>query len=121
MSTQAGEKCITVEANADLSTKQYYIAKITTGGKAALCGDGELGVGIIQNKPAAGEAAVLAISGKVKAVAGGSVTVGGPVASDSNGKIVNAATGDYVLGTALQAASSGDIFEIIFNNSGKVA
>lgn len=122
-------------AAADLSAKQYYAVKIDSAGKAALAGAGEFAVGILQNKPAAGQAAAIAsVSAISKAVAGGSISAGATVAVDSNGKLVDATeakvntsdTGSAtdaviasnVVGVALAAASAGDLFPVLITLSG---
>lgn len=90
MSTSEALVTVTLEAGADLSAKQFYAVKINTSSKAVLAAAGEVAIGILQNKPTSGQSASIAISGKSKAVFGASATVGGPVASDASGKLVNA-------------------------------
>lgn len=110
---------ISLPANTDLSTKQYFFVKIVNSsgtGQVAVCGDGEAGIGVLQNKPSSqGKAARVAISGIAKVEAGGSVTAGQPVASDASGNAVTAATGDIVLGRAVNSADDGDVVEILLN------
>ena len=100
-------RCVSVPANADLSTKQYFFVKLTNSsgvGRAAVTGDGESAIGVLQNKPdAAGETATVAFTGVSKVSAGGTITAGQPVASDASGEAVVAATGDIVLGTAMRS------------------
>lgn len=116
MSTMDNAKCVTFEAGADLSTKQYYFVSVSADGQIDPTGDGAYAVGVLQNKPAAaGRAATVAIAGKVKVECGGTVTRGGPVASDANGKAVDAATGDVILGEALETGASGSVIAILFH------
>jgi hypothetical protein len=122
-------------AGADLSTKQYYAVKLNSSAAAVLAGAGEFAVGILQNNPGNGQAASIATVGAIsKAIAGGSITAGATVAVDSSGKLVDATeakvnTSDAgsstdaviasnVIGVALAAASSGDIFPVLLTMSG---
>ncbi len=103
-------------ADADLSAKQNYIVKVSAVGKVDLCGDGEMPIGVLLNKPSAdGMAASIAGVGdtaKVIAAAGG-ITAGAAVASDADGKAVTAATTDFRLGIALDTvADAGDLVTV---------
>jgi hypothetical protein len=122
MATQDNMLCVTLEAGADLSTKQFYFVSVASDGQIDPTGDGLDADGVLQDAPAAaGRAALVAIAGKVKVVCGGAVTRGGPVASDSAGKAVNATTaGDIILGTALETGADGRIIEILFQPRGAV-
>lgn len=100
-------------AGADLTTKQYFFVKLNSSENAVLAGDGEFAIGALQNKPDSGQAAQIMIDGVTKILCGGSVTGGGPVASDAAGKCVNAAGGDVVLGTALEDGSDGQIISVL--------
>jgi hypothetical protein len=121
MATQDNMLCVTLEAGADLSTKQVYFVSVAADGQIDPTGDGLDADGVLQDAPAAaGRAALVAIAGKVKVVCGGVVTRGGPVASDANGTAVNAATGDIILGVALETGASGRIIEILFQPRGAV-
>lgn len=116
MTTEMIGRTRSAEAAADLSTKQNYIVKLDSTGKAALADSGTAAiVGVLQNYPASGEQATYAFTGTAKVVAGGSITPGAWVTSDGNGKAVatttdkNVVLGRYV-GTS--TASSGDLVEI---------
>lgn len=120
---------ISAPAAADLSAKQFYAVKIDSNGRAAVAAAGEFAVGILQNKPASGQAATVAYGGTSKAVAGGNITAGMTVAANADGKLVNAAeavvnTSDAgaasdaviasnVIGVALTGASAGDVFPVL--------
>jgi len=122
MATQDNMLCVTLEAGADLSTKQFYFVSVAADGQIDPTGDGLDADGVLQDAPAAaGRAALVAIAGKVKVVCGGVVTRGGPVASDASGTAVNPATGDIVLGTALETGAAGRIIEILFQPRGASA
>jgi len=103
------------EAAADLSDKQYYFVEITAENKVNAASTlGEITVGILQNKPKAGEAAWVRFGGTSKVVASTAIAVGDLVTTAAGGKAVGTTTsGHYVWGQAIEAASSdGDIIEI---------
>lgn len=99
-----------------LATKQFYIVKQHTDGTMILAAAAtDKIVGVLQNKPAVGQAALVRFLGTTKVVAGGTISVGAWVTADSNGKAVATTTDkDVVLGKYLGTASaaSGDIIEI---------
>lgn len=99
-----------------LIAKQYYIVKQHTDGTVILAAAGtDKILGVLQNKPAVGAAALVRFLGTSKVVAGGAISVGAWVTSDASGLAV-ATTSDHdvvlgkFLGTA--AAASGDIIEV---------
>lgn len=119
MSYKNNQQCITLEAGQDLSTKQFFFVSVSADGQVDPTGDGAYAVGVLQNDPsAAGRAAVVAISGVTQVICGGSVTRGGPVASDTNGEAVDAASGDVILGEALETGSDGAVISILFHPRG---
>ena len=99
-----------------LATKQFYIVKQHTDGTMILAAAAtDKIVGVLQNKPAVDQAALVRFLGTTKVVAGGTISVGAWVTADSNGKAVATTTDkDVVLGKYLGTASaaSGDIIEI---------
>lgn len=118
MSKENSLTSISIEASADLSAKQYFFMKTSATGVAS-AGNGEKAVGVLQNKPdALGKAATIAIAGVTKVLAGGTVAVDGDVASDAAGEAVAAATGDQILGIALEAGVDGDIIAILLQSRG---
>lgn len=103
-----------LKAAADLSAKQFHVVKITGDNLVNVAGAGEHGCGILQNDPKlVGEAATVAFAGVSKAKAAGVITAGAKVASDGAGAIVAAASGDHVIGVALEGAASGDVFSVL--------
>lgn len=99
-----------------LATKQFYIVKQHTDGTAILSAAAtDKHLGVLQNKPAVGQAALVRFNGTTKVVSGGTIAVGAWVTADSNGKAVATTTDkDVVIGKYLgtASASSGDIIEI---------
>jgi hypothetical protein len=58
--------------------------------------------------------------GTVPARVGGSITLGAPLTSDAQGRLVIAAAGQPILGRALQSASAADEYiEIMITREGK--
>jgi len=100
-----------------LIAKQFYIVKQHTDGTVILAAAGTDHIlGVLQNKPAVGAAAIFRFIGTTKVIAGGAINPGDNVTSDSNGKAVATVTNkDVVLGTAIltAAAASGDIIEVL--------
>lgn len=104
--------------NADLSTYQFYAVKInTTNNQVALCDtDGEVGFGVLQNKPASGIAADVMTLGITKVVAVETLTAGDFWGVDATGKakkiegsITGADVGDYVMGQVLEGAAADEL------------
>lgn len=110
---EASVQSITLITAADLSAKQYYCVKVDAAGKAALCGAGEPGVGILQDPMAAGYAARVMALGISYAIYGGAVTAGDKVASDAAGKLVTAVAGDYVIGIAMETGVANEIRPVL--------
>lgn len=99
---------ITLPADTNLSTKQYYFVDVNGDNEVVLAGAGNSFIGVLGNKPsAAGDSAEVMISGVVPVVCGGTVTAGGVVKIDSNGKAVAASSGDKAVGRALSDGASG--------------
>jgi len=120
MATSDALTVISLEAGADLSAKQYYFVTTAADGQVDPTGDGLMADGILQNDPAAaGYAASVAISGVSKvSVGAGGVTAGDDVSSDATGQANTAATGDVILGRALETGASGSIVSMIFHPRG---
>jgi len=117
MGTKSEEQLISLVAGQDLSAKQHHFVSVAADGQIDPTGDGASAVGVLKTKPdAAGKAATVCIGGRTKVKVGaGGVTQGGDVASNANGEAVDAATGDVVLGTALETGAAGDVMSIIFD------
>ena len=105
----------TLVAGEDMSTKKYYIVQLAATGLIEVAeGATDLIVGVLQNKPLAGEGALFRYGGSSKVVAAGVVAIGDFVTTDSAGKAVATTTdGNVVIGRALEAsATDGDIIEV---------
>lgn len=116
MATVQSQVCVSLEAGQDLSTKQFYFVTLASDGQVDPTGDGAFATGVLQNAPsAAGRVSEVAISGITKVKCGGNITRGGNVSSDSAGLAVASATGDVVLGQALETGSNGRVIAILLN------
>jgi len=117
MATQNHVRSLSIPASADLSASQFCFVGINTSGQLALPSAGGDCVGVLQDKPDAagvhGEVGMLNASLKLKVKAGGTITAGDKIQSDAAGKALLAATGDHVLGTALQSAVANDFLEFV--------
>ena len=106
----------------DLSAAEFLIVAQDTsndGSVVAAASATDPILGVLQNKPKAGESAVVRWGGSTKVIAGGTVTRGAWVTSDSSGHAVSTTTaGNVLLGRALQSAVSGDIFEVALSTFG---
>jgi uncharacterized membrane protein YphA (DoxX/SURF4 family) len=102
-------------AGEDMDTKQYYIVQQSATGDIEV-GEGatDLLVGVLQNKPKSGEAALYRFAGTSKVVASAAIAIGAYVTTTALGKAVTTTTaGDVVIGRALEAAAAdGDVIEI---------
>jgi hypothetical protein len=122
MAFEQSKTIITLEAAADLSAKQYYFVAVDTNGKAALTGDDGNPIGVLQNTPAAGEAASICIYGVTKLYIGteSGLGAGYNVGCDTNsaGKVSD--SGSYRLGVALEdPTANGDIVSVLFQKNGQ--
>lgn len=122
MAVNNNQTCVTLEAGADLSAKQFFFVSMSSDGQVDPTGDGAAAIGVLLNDPAAaGRAAEVCIGGLTRVSAGGSITAGDEVASDAAGEAVAAATGDIILGTAVTGGSDGDVISIVFQPRGAAA
>jgi hypothetical protein len=111
-----GQDIGTLTAENDLSEKQYYCVEVTGDNQVDVCDNvADRPIGILQNKPVAGEAATVRVQGVSKAVAGGAIAAGSTCGPDSDGQVI-AVTADAktVIGIALNGAgAAGDVFSLL--------
>lgn len=101
-------------AGTDLSAKRYYAVKKHTADRSMqICGDGELGIGILNENTASGANGGVVTEGRTIAIAGAAFDPDALLASDSAGKLVVAAATEYVLARAVgNAAADGDLVSV---------
>lgn len=102
-------------AASDLSAKLGYFAKIDSSGKIDLAADGGPIAGVIVEGAALGSPATIAFGAILKVICAEAITPGATLASDTNGKAVAAAAGDWIAGIAINeaASSAGDLVSFI--------
>jgi len=99
MASEISSNRFSGEAAADLSAKQYRFVKFDAAGLIALCGDGELGIGILQNNPTAGQTAEVWGPGLISKIEqSATLTIGAGICSDANGKAQAFAASKNTLG-----------------------
>jgi len=114
MALESNLTCITAEAGSDLSAKQYrFVDMASDAAVDAVSAAGGDAIGVLQNDPAAGKAATVAVAGVSKVVLGGTVAAGARVQADGNGAAITAASGDIVLGRLLTGGVAGDVCELL--------
>lgn len=98
-------------AGSDLSTKQFLPVKVGTDGLVALSGEGEHAIGILQNKPVAGEACEIEMDGICKALMGDTIAnAGTKLKADTDNRLVAAGSGDHVVAILLvPSVADGDL------------
>jgi hypothetical protein len=123
MATESVQTLITRPAAADLSSYQYRAVKIDSSGNVALAGEGDIAVGILQNKPAAaGRGAVVCVGGVSKMRGGASVSPGARFSTLANGLGGAVGSGDdQALGIVLEALASGTIGTVLVQPVGSTA
>ena len=106
-------------ANSDLSTGkggqlgsgQFLAVKLVGARLVDLCGAGDYAYGILQNKPAAGQAADVGIMGVTKAVCGGTIAAGDYLTPNASGQLITATTtAQPRIAVAIEAATMSTIF-----------
>jgi len=104
------------EANADMTGDQYKIVKLhTVAGQVVLAGAGE-GIGVLQNKPEAGQKAQVRIFGLTRIIlqgsTGGNLEPGNLVKSDANGLGTRSSVaGDLPIGTATGLVTADGVID----------
>lgn len=105
---------VTMKAHADYSAAQFTLGTVNSSGYFQTTTAGAAADGVLQDKPAAqGRACQVGISGISKVRAGGTFAVGDLLASDGTGRVVEAATGDNILGKAMTAGTVNCISEVL--------
>lgn len=120
MATESTQVCVTYLASVDLSSWQYKAVKFTTTDRTVdkADADNDPSIGILQNKPTAGQAATVCIAGESKAVFGATLTAGAVVECQvTSGEMIANAAGGFGLGWVVEGAGDGEIGTILVNPS----
>lgn len=118
MATEQNIYDFSLQAAADYYTtsKQYYIMKVDSNGRACLAGAANAAsIGVLQNKPKQYEAAEIRKVGISKVICGASVTIGAHVTGDSNSKAVAATASQRFIGMALETGAAGRVISILMD------
>lgn len=110
-----GFKIGTLYAAADLTGRQYTFVTVDNTGKIAACDATTVPIGVLQNKPDAGEIAEVMMTGVTKLVSSGTIAAGVKAASDANGKVVAAATAKPSVGIVLEGGAANEILTVAIN------
>lgn len=123
-------------AGADLSTKQYFAAKLsTTADKTVeLCTDGADFIGVIESPglPTASidpatqvtshrDDVTVVWGGMTKVLAGGAITAGDLITVNANGEFITATTGTEVVGRAEETVADTELFSMLIVGLGTAA
>ena len=113
---------LTLITAASFASNQYRFAKLDSNGKVIVGTAGASSIGVVQNKPASGEAAEIMLDGVSKVVAGGAISAGVSITSDSTGRAVTVGGSDSISGYALTAAQgAGELIPVLLAVTGKSA
>ena len=107
-------------AGADLSTKQFYFVKLASGEVTVCAAVTDLPIGVLQNKPTAGQSAEIVVLGSTKVSADTTITEGALIGSADDGqaeaKVIGTDTTEYVCGRVLEAAgATGELVQAEVN------
>lgn len=103
----------------DLSSKQYYFVKLDTAGKVAVCSaTTDRPLGVVQNDPTAGQAAIVRLFGHTKVNADAALALGDVLGTSADGQaavyVAGTDTTKYLMGFCTKAAgAAGDEAEMI--------
>ena len=117
-------RTITLEASTDLSGYQFRFVGVDSAGKAALAvlstGDGDV-LGVLQNKPTAGQAASIMIDGVSKIISlGSTLSAGDLVGNSTDGRANVLASGDKIRGRVIygSSGSTGRVLTMVLQDIG---
>lgn len=118
MATQGRVTARTMTSAVDARTSQYHIMRQNAAGITNVAsnpgGDQNETIGVLQNKPNSGQAAAIGFLGETKVVAGGTCTAGALLATNGNGRAIDATSGDFTVGMALEAAAAnGEVIRML--------
>lgn len=101
-------------AAADLTGKEWFLCAVQSDGRINLAGNGGIVSGVLYEVDVADKPVTYFAGFLGKAVVGTAVTAGTRVASDANGKLKPATTGNYVVGIAQESGAAGTVVEFQF-------
>lgn len=104
-------------AGADLSAKLFYIAKLDTDEDVNLAtAASDKIIGVIREAALENAPVTVQFGGVGKVIAGGAIVAGDLITADGSGKgIATTSTGNRILGIALEAAATNEIFSCMLS------
>jgi len=109
------------KTDANFSSAKWHIVKKDGDADIALCGEGELPLGVLTNDVGEANTDTKYVSVQVgqiiKVEAGDAVTDGTLVMSNANGEAVPATDGFYALGQCIQDGADGELVAVIYGPS----
>ena len=115
MATANNYQTTTIEALEAMTGVQYHAVAFNDG---KLANNGEEASGILLNKPAANEFAVLAVRGECKFKAGAAITKGAKLTVATSGWFTTADSSDAIVGEAKYTTTSGSMGTGLFSCAG---
>lgn len=113
-----GAQTEALPSTVDLTGKEFHLAKYVAGG-LALAGDGQKVAGVISEGKAVGLHSSIKTGNQLKAVVGAvAIAIDAELASDANGRVITAAAGDEIFGSAKTAADPGELIEFDMDRKG---
>lgn len=101
-------------AGSDLSSSQFKAVVLSGDGAVDVADAGAQAIGFLMDAPSLAQSCEIAtIGGGAKAIAGGIIDEGNPLAVDANGDLVVAQTGDAVVAIAIDSAVDNDVFPVL--------
>ena len=110
-------------AEADLSAKRYLFVKAGTADQAIVivASQGEDAIGVLQNKPADTKQGTVRMLGVSKVVCGDTITYGNKITVGADARAEVAASGDEVMGRALEDGVDGETITCWIQREGILA
>lgn len=104
---------ITCTAGADLSAKQFYFVKLSADDTVVVCAAAtDIPIGVLQNKPTSGQAALVRVIGKTKVSADAALTYGQLIGTSGDGqadpKTAGSDTTEYICGRVLNGVANAN-------------
>lgn len=114
MTTHAEPFTRTYGAGGDLSGSRYRFMTFTAERVVNIASGIAVNraIGVLMNDPTSGQAARIAIGGQAKVYAGGTVTAGLLQTHGTSGAILDATSGQLIVGRAITAGAAGDLCAI---------
>lgn len=114
MSYYSDQRAITAVAVGDQSARQYHFVTLTAEKQFNMATSGKDVIGVLQNKPLAGEHGQICVDGISKVVAGGAISANALVTTNTSGRATAVASGGWAVGRALTSAGAdGQIISVL--------